>query len=49
MVPCQHRAFQGWRYLSNDDAPEDLNRNHLSSDSELPLEMTTELRELGLI
>ena len=48
-VPRQHRAFQGWRYLSNDDVPEDLNRNHLSLDSELPLQMTTELRELGLL
>ena len=48
-VPRRHRAFQGWRYLSNDDIPEDLNRNHLSLDSELPLEMTTELRELGLL
>ena len=48
-VPRQNRAFQGWRYLSNDDIPEDLNDNKLSLDSELPSEMSSELRELGLL
>ena len=48
-IPRRHRAFQGWRYLSNDDIPQDLNHNQLSVDGELPLEMSSELRELGLL
>ena len=48
-IPRRHRAFQGWRYLSNDDIPQDLNHNQLSVDNELPLEMSSELRELGLL
>ena len=48
-IPRQHRPFQGWRYLSNDDIPQDLTHNQLSVDSELPLEMSSELRELGLL
>ena len=48
-IPRRHRAFQGWRYLSNDDIPGDLNHNQLSVDTELPLEMSLELRELGLL
>ena len=48
-IPRRHRAFQGWRYLSNDDIPGDLNDNQLSVDTELPLEMSLELRELGLL
>jgi hypothetical protein len=46
--PVPRRAFQGWRYLSADDAPADLASG--SSDmTKLPPEMRKELAQLGLI
>jgi hypothetical protein len=46
--PTPRRAFQGWRYLSADDAPPDLTSG--SSDmAKLPPEMRKELAQLGLI
>lgn len=42
------RAFQGWRYLKNEDAPPDLTAGEAEAD-ELPDEMAVELRELGLL
>jgi hypothetical protein len=44
--PC--RAFQGWRYLAENDAPPDLARLGEALD-ELPEELRRELSELGLI
>ncbi|MEG6509770.1 DUF1489 domain-containing protein [Methyloligella sp. 2.7D] len=44
--PRPRRAFQGWRYLDSADAPPDARG---PADSDLPLEMAGELRELGLI
>lgn len=42
------RAFQGWRYLTADDAPRDLSA--LGADvAELPMELRRELAELGLL
>ena len=46
--PHPRRAFQGWRYLSSEDAPEDLGLS--AADIErLPEQMRTELIELGLL
>ncbi|MEW9615358.1 DUF1489 family protein [Shinella sp. S4-D37] len=42
------RAFQGWRYLTNDDAPRDL-KNMGEGAADLPLELRRELAELGLL
>jgi hypothetical protein len=41
------RAFQGWRYLAADDAPEDL--AGVSSRQTLPQSLRIELAELGLL
>lgn len=42
------RAFQGWRYLKDEEAPRDL--KSLGSDGgELPMELRRELAELGLL
>lgn len=42
------RAFQGWRYLQDNEAPRDLAA--LGGDAEeLPLELRRELAELGLL
>lgn len=43
-----HRAFQGWRYLEDKDAPRDLKAGERKGDA-LPPEMARELRELGLL
>ena len=45
-VPLPRRAFQGWRYLSDADAPADLNPD-TGNDNDPDLAM--ELAELGLI
>jgi len=42
------RAFQGWRYLTEDDAPRDL-KNMGEGPADLPLELRRELAELGLL
>ena len=44
--PQPRRAFQGWRYLSADDAPKDLRK---SSGKGPPPELGAELAELGLL
>ena len=41
------RAFQGWRYLKPDDAPEDLAAG--GGIAELPPRLRNELAELGLL
>ena len=46
--PVPRRAFQGWRYLTADDAPADLGRGDKQL-AELPPKMRRELAELGLI
>ena len=46
--PRAHRAFQGWRYLEDADAPPDL--GDASGDlADMPPEMLAELRALGLL
>lgn len=47
--PVPRRAFQGWRYLSADDAPPDLGAGRGSSMAALPEKMRRDLAELGLI
>lgn len=42
------RAFQGWRYLSDEDAPRDLTSLG-GGGEEMPLELKRELAELGLL
>lgn len=46
--PRPFRAFQGWRYLAEKDAPRDLDRSPPGL-AAMPEPMRRELRELGLI
>jgi hypothetical protein len=46
--PRPYRAFQGWRYLEDKDAPRDLDRAAPGARS-MPEQMRRELRELGLL
>ena len=43
----RRRAFQGWRYLAAADAPRDLGDS--SENGDMPPEMVSELRSLGLL
>ena len=45
--PTSKRAFQGWRYLTAEQAPPDLDLN-LELDDELPLSLQLELARLGV-
>lgn len=42
------KAFQGWRYLTDADAPPDLSEHDLAPDA-MPAALRNELRALGLI
>jgi len=42
------RAFQGWRYLKEEDAPRDL-KSLGEGAADLPMELRRELAELGLL
>ncbi len=44
--PRRRRAFQGWRYLTREDAPRDLESG---GDNDLAPVMRAELAELGLL
>jgi hypothetical protein len=46
--PRPYRAFQGWRYLDDKDAPRDLARAAPGA-AAMPEKMRRELRELGLL
>ena len=51
LVPVERHirpAFQGWRYLTGDDAPQDLSRHSLNV-SKIPPQMRQDLEELCLI
>ncbi len=44
------KAFQGWRYLTADDAPADLvDGAEALGEADLPMAMRVELRRLGLL
>lgn len=45
--PTPRRAFQGWRYLDEEDAPPDLTRKAIKE--AIPPKMRRELAELGLL
>ena len=42
------RPFQGWRYLSADDAPPDLPKGRENEDT-LPIELNRALAEIGVL
>jgi hypothetical protein len=46
--PRPSRAFQGWRYLAEKDAPRDLDRAAPGA-KQMPEALRRELRELGLL
>ena len=46
--PRPFRAFQGWRYLADKDAPRDLSRAAPGA-AKMPEPLRRELRELGLL
>ncbi|TCS62097.1 DUF1489 family protein [Varunaivibrio sulfuroxidans] len=46
--PVSFRPFQGWRYLSEEKAPKDLDAS-MASAQDMPEEMARELRVLGLL
>jgi hypothetical protein len=45
-APTPRRAFQGWRYLSPDEAPPDLGPATMSGEG-IPQDLARQLRELG--
>jgi len=51
LIPVQtkpKRAHQGWRYLSEDDAPADLGEGEAAGDT-MPARLVSELAKLGLV
>jgi hypothetical protein len=47
--PVPRRAFQGWRYLDGEDAPEDLKQGASSDIVAMPQKLRKQLAELGLL
>jgi hypothetical protein len=47
--PVPRRAFQGWRYLSASEAPQDLKRGAAGSLTAMPPKLRKELADLGLL
>lgn len=47
--PVPRRAFQGWRYLPADEAPQDLGRGRGDDLARMPPDMRRALTELGLL
>jgi hypothetical protein len=47
--PAPRKAFQGWRYLTADDAPPDLPRGERGRGEAPPPKMLRDLAELGLL
>ena len=47
--PTPRRAFQGWRYLDGDEAPDDLKRGSAHGIVAMPPKLRKQLAELGLL
>lgn len=47
--PTPRRAFQGWRYLDDEDAPPDLKGGKRDQVAVMPAEMRKKLADLGLL
>lgn len=48
--PTKRRPFQGWRYLSDEDAPPDLGSARAAADmAAMPPQMRKDLADLGLL
>jgi hypothetical protein len=47
--PTPRRPFQGWRYLSQTEAPPDLKRGAASGITAMPPKLRKQLAELGLL
>jgi hypothetical protein len=47
--PTPRRAFQGWRYLDGEEAPEDLKRGSAGGIVAMPPKLRKQLAELGLL
>lgn len=47
--PLPRRAFQGWRYLTADDAPKDIVGGRSDGLAQMPPKLRKELAALGLI
>ena len=48
VAPTPKRAFQGWRYLSQSDAPPDLTKRR-QNEEKLPTELSAALAEIGVL
>lgn len=49
VAPRPMRPFQGWRYLTEADAPPDLGKHAADGIAAMPEPLRRELRELGLL
>jgi hypothetical protein len=47
--PVPRRAFQGWRYLTQDEAPADLGRRSATGVGAMPPKLRKNLADLGLL
>jgi hypothetical protein len=47
--PTPRRAFQGWRYLDGEEAPDDLKRGAAGGIVAMPPKLRKQLAELGLL
>jgi hypothetical protein len=47
--PTPRRAFQGWRYLTVDDAPSDLTGAAATTARSMPPKLRKDLADLGLL
>ena len=47
--PVPRRAFQGWRYLTHDEAPGDLGRRSAAGLDAMPPKLRKDLADLGLL